>query len=95
VTRFYNKGLVNFYFYAPDSTFESVASDIEAIVSSFSTEDIESHLPKEKLTLADPTTPSKDSDALGGKVSSWVPWAGGAAIVIILVVLRLRRGKKK
>ena len=89
--KFYNRGIATFYFYSPDSLFETSKSLFEQIVASFSTENVEEALPKEHLKVAD----LEDAEGVYGdesKKSKKVYLYIGAALVLLIVVLirRLR-----
>ena len=53
VMKFYERGIATFYFYSPDSLFETSKFLFKRIVTSFSTENVEDALPKEQLKVAD------------------------------------------
>lgn len=51
VRKFYDKGIANFYFFAPDSTFEQSLVTFRQIVNSFGTDNIEQKIPKETAKI--------------------------------------------
>ncbi len=53
MTKFYEHGVATFYFYSTDSLFETSKETFEAIVSSFSTENIQDVIPREEVKVAD------------------------------------------
>ena len=89
VMKFYDKGIATFYFYAPDSVFESSKVRFEQIVASFST-DIETVLSKEKLKVADleESTQQKDADGKSGKSKKTYLYIGVALVLVLLVIIR-------
>ncbi len=93
VWKFYEQGMVNFYFYAPDSLFEQSKSVFHSILTSFSTKDVESFLPHEKLKLADIDV-SKDNDDFddNNNTSLWITFA---TLIVVIMVVILRRKRKK
>jgi len=99
VMKFYNKGLAQFYFFAPDSTFADYQPVFNRMVASFSTENVSAMLPKEEVRLADPdrTTGAAPAESVAEESdsgASWLPF-GGIAAVIIVVIIVLARSRKK
>ena len=89
--KFYERGVATFYFYSPDSLFETSKSLFEQIVASLSTENVEDALPKEQLKVADLEDPegvNEDDNKKSKKIYLYV----GAALVLLIVVL-IRRLK--
>lgn len=88
-TKFFEHGIVNFYFYAPDSTWAQDRVTFANILTSFTTENPEAALPVETLKVVDPKELQDES-----KTRNRLPFYGGGgalAIVLILVARRLRR----
>ena len=85
VMKFYERGIATFYFYSPDSLFETSKSLFEQIVASFSTENVEDALPKEQLKVADL---EREESKKSKKIYLYI----GAALVLLIVVL-IRRLK--
>jgi len=84
--KFYERGVATFYFYSPDSLFETSKYLFEKIVASLSTENIEDALPKEQLKVAD----LEDAEGVGeddNKKSKRIYLYIGAALVLLIVVL--------
>jgi len=89
--KFYERGIATFYFYSPDSLFETSKSLFEQIVASLSTENVEDALPKEQLKVADLEDPEgvhEDENKKSKKIYLYI----GAALVLLIVVL-IRRLK--
>lgn len=88
IKKMYDKGVAEFYFFAPHETFESSKELIKNIVSSFSTENVEQALPTEKLKVAD-----LDDDA---NISSTIMITAAAALLIIIVIIvRMKMAAKR
>lgn len=87
VARYYNRGVANFFFYAPDSLFATSLPDIKQIVTSF--------------TVGSPpaaeTKPVKVAEDLekrqkGNGSNQTVLFGGlGAVLVILIIVLAARK----
>lgn len=89
--KFYERGIATFYFYSPDSLFETSKSLFEQIVASLSTENVEDALPKEQLKVADLEDAEgvhEDENKKSKKIYLYI----GAALVLLIVVL-IRRLK--
>lgn len=89
--KFYERGVATFYFYSPDSLFETSKYLFEQIVASLSTENVEDALPKEQLKVADLEDPEgvhEDENKKSKKIYLYI----GAALVLLIVVL-IRRLK--
>ncbi len=94
VMKFYEKGIANFYFYSPVSTFEENKKVFEQIVSSFSTENVEAALPKETVKVADIEIPDASGQNERQARKKIYLYLGVALLLVILIVLR-RHFKKK
>ena len=88
--KFYNQGIATFYFYSTDSLFEQSKQTFTDIVSSFSTEDIESALPRQDLKVADLETDeegnlkeSRSRTVLYLAIAVFVLIVAGVAVAII------------
>lgn len=93
--HFYDHGIANYYFYATDSTFNNYLQVLTSVVSSFSTENIESAIPKAAVKIADPEKISKATDIKEDKkMPIWAP-TSGAVVVILIVALAAARRKRK
>ena len=88
IKKMYDKGVAEFYFFAPHETFESSKEIFKNIVSSFSTENVEQALPTEKLKVAD-----LDDDA---NISSTIMITAAAALLIIIaIIVRLKMAARR
>lgn len=91
-TRFFEHGIANFYFYAPDSTWAQDRTTFINILSSFSTESPETALPVESLKVVDPKDLQERSESRSRQP---LYWGGGAvAIIVILLARKLRRRRQ-
>jgi hypothetical protein len=86
IMRFCEKGIANFYFYSPVSSFRQSKAQFETILNSFSTENIEAAMPQETLKLADIETDDDDSGITGVALIILA-----AIIVLLAVVIGMRR----
>lgn len=90
--KFYDRGIATFYFYSTDSLFESSRQTFEDIVASFSTEDIESAIPRQEVEVAD-----LEMDAEGNikqdkpKTILYLSIAVFILLVLVSVFIRLKR----
>ena len=93
VMKFYDKGIASFYFYVPDSAFESGKTRFEQVLASFST-DVESALSGETLKVADIDTAAygKDTGEESGKFKTTYLFYGVALVLILLIIIRRLRG---
>jgi len=89
VMKFYEHGIANFYFYAPDSLFEQSKPIFAGIVASFSTENLEAATPKEELKVVD----LEERREHGWSRTVWLLIA--LAIVVIAAGLMRKRRRKK
>ena len=88
IKKMYDKGVAEFYFYAPPETFESSKEVFMNIVMSFSTENVEQALPTEKLKVAEFDDDSDDSRTIMIALAA-------ALLIIIAVIVRLKMAAKK
>ncbi|MEE8405492.1 MAG: hypothetical protein V3S17_08880 [candidate division Zixibacteria bacterium] len=88
IKKMYDKGVVEFYFYAPPETFESSKEVFKNIVMSFSTENVEQALPTEKLKVAEFDDDSDDSGTIMIALAA-------ALLIIIAVIVHLKMAAKK
>lgn len=96
--KFYEKGIATFYFYAPDSIFDSNTEIFNDVLHSFISGNIDSILPKEKLEVADideddinkesVSVDDSESSDTGSRIAIF------AALVVVMIVI-LRKFKKK
>ena len=89
VKKFHDKGIANFYFYGPDSTFEKSKTVFQGIVNSFSTENINQAVPKEAGKVSDPADKGKLD------FRQMIIPAGAALLILIILLIRLRKAKTK
>ena len=96
-------GLITFYFYSPDSTFESNKEDFDRIIESLSFENLR-EASKEQLRFTDiggddieaesieyaDESDEKSGDDDSGSPGLYFLYAGGA-IIVLLVIIRLMR----
>jgi hypothetical protein len=93
VLKFYNLGIANFYCYAPDSLWTESQPVFAEILASFSTENLDSVMPKETLKVA-------DAERLKGKPPenhspNRLPiYIGIGVVIIALIVAGLRRARR-
>lgn len=85
VLRLYDKGVANFYFFAPDSLYRQVAPQFQQIVTSFSAENIDMAVPRESVKVGNVS----DQDKARG--ATWLFWAPIAIIVVAMLMLFMRR----
>ncbi len=91
--KFYDQGIATFYFYSTDSLFESSRRIFEDIAASFSTENIESALPREEVKVADiETDPEGKLKQEDSKTLLYLSIA--VFILLVLVALYARRSRK-
>lgn len=94
--HFYDHGIANYYFYATDSTFNNYLQVLTSVVSSFSTENIESAIPKAAVKIADPEKISKATDIKEDKkMPIWAPTSGAVVVILIVALAAARRKRKK
>jgi hypothetical protein len=87
--KFYEKGVARFFFYSPDSVFESSKGIFEQMINSFSTENLDAAFSREDVKVADiEVESSSDSDAEVGNI---IPVAVVAALVVVLIALIRRK----
>lgn len=95
--KFYDKGLAQFYFFAPDSTFGAYRPVFDEMVASFSTENVSAMLPKEEVKLADPdriaTGDEEASEDESGE--SNLIWYATLAVIIILMIVIMRKKRAR
>ncbi|UCC43467.1 MAG: hypothetical protein JSU65_10020 [Candidatus Zixiibacteriota bacterium] len=89
VMKFYEQGIANFYFYSPDSVFEATKPVFAGIVSSFSTDNLETSGSAEDVRVAD--LEERQSDR--GLISE-IMLGLGVLILIAVLVIRIRRSRK-
>ncbi|MDZ4722815.1 MAG: hypothetical protein SGI97_02755 [candidate division Zixibacteria bacterium] len=85
VLKFYERGIANFYFYASDSIFSTLAPTFKNIVASFSSENVESATPKETVKIGNVDVKSKKSPM-------WLFWVPIVIVLgALLVIFKKRR----
>lgn len=90
VMKFFEKGLANFYFYSPDSLFDSSSAVLEGVLASFVHGNVDSMLAPESLEVVDADDIKDDSNGIFG-----LPVAVFAGLVVVFIVVMSRRKKKK
>ena len=89
VLKFCPVGTANFYFYAPDTLWDSGRAAFAGIISSFSTAEIEKALPKETLKVADANRLKEEPTSSRTKYG--LPISGGLVVVLIVLIATRRR----
>jgi len=89
IKKFYDKGIANFYFYSPDSMFETSKNVFFGIVNSLKTENVQQALPKESSKVA-----STEPDKSKSYTNFWLP-GGAGFIIIIILIIRLKKARRK
>ena len=84
VMKFYERGIANFYFYAPDPLFEQSKPVFAAIIGSFSTENLEAAVPREDLKVADLEATKKRDD-------SRLIWPVVILILVVATTILIRK----
>ena len=87
VKKIYDKGVVNFYFYGPDSIFDKSRQVFDSIVNSFSLENVEAAIPKGDVQAADQEENGFD------KRTMLIP-VGAALIILLVLLIRLKKASK-
>ena len=90
VMKFFEKGMASFYFYAPDSLYDSSSTVFHGILETFTYGNIDSMLAPESLEVVDADDISQDSDGVFG-----MPLAVLVGLCIVTVVIIARRKKEK
>ena len=88
VVKFYDQGMANFYFYAPESTFEQDRLVFAEVAGSFSTQNLEATTPREDVKVAD-----LESRRERPRSWTWVYILIGL-VTIVIVVLFSRRNRR-
>jgi len=92
--KFYDRGLITMYCYAPDSSFDGVLDTFVSMARSISTDDVQAHLPKENLKMADlEHREGYESESNRGSWMNFLIWMIAALIVVFIVVRMIRRKK--
>lgn len=88
VVKFYQRGIANFYFYAPVAEFSLGLPVYREMVSSFSTENLEGALGRDSVKVAE----TKGESGFAGKYLTI--FGGLLAIAVVILLARLMRAKK-
>jgi len=92
LVKFYEHGLASFYFYSPDSLFESSRKVFEDVFASFSTENLEAVMPREEVKVADIETDAEGRIKEGsGNTVLYLALAVVVCLVLVGVFIRLRK----
>ncbi|MBK7140913.1 MAG: hypothetical protein IPH75_02390 [bacterium] len=94
VMHFYEGGIANYFYYATDSAFSLNLPVLSSVVASFTTENVQSVIPRETSKIADPDKISKATESKGSKTAIWAP-TSGAVVVILIIALAARRKKRQ
>jgi hypothetical protein len=95
VLKFYDRGIANFYFYSPDSLYDSAAPIFRKILASFSTENLQAAMPKESLKIASSEKMKSESSEAGkNRTSMIIIWSIAIVLIVAYVVHRkIKSGK--
>ena len=88
VKKLYDRGVAEFYFFAPVESFESSKDVFKNIVMSFSTENINKALPKEEIKVAEIDDDSDDTRTIMITLAA-------ALLIIIAVIMRSKMAAKR
>jgi hypothetical protein len=93
--RFYDTGIANFYFYAPDSAFDADADKFTQMVLSFSTENLDSALASDPPKAADLDESILEGEEEGQSIgmTTWVPIF--VVFLIIFIAARKKRARNQ
>ena len=91
VMKFYDKGIATFYFYSPDTMFDSSKKTFSDIVHSFGTENVKAALPKEAVKVADIKTDEQGNLRESGSKMTLYLSIGVLALLIIFIVVRMKQ----
>jgi len=96
VLKVYEKGIAQFFFYSPVEEYEELGQAALAMISSFSTENLDQAAPKEALEVADIPEPKPRpvvADEVEDTSSIPILWFAGPviALIVVLVITRRRR----
>jgi hypothetical protein len=93
VLKFCPVGTANFYFYAPDSTWDMGKAAFAGIISSFSTAEVDKALPQETLKVADADR-MKD-EPTSNRTKYGLPISGGLVVILIVLIATRRRRRAR
>jgi hypothetical protein len=91
VIRFYEQGLANFYFYAPDSLWQKALPEFAQIAKSFAVGAPQATTPKESVKVAN----LEREDSTASKPRSWLPFGGAFIVIIIAIMVAVRRRRRQ
>ncbi len=91
VIRFYEQGLANFYFYAPDSLWQKALPEFAQIARSFTVGAPQAAAPKESVKVAN----LEKEDSTASKPRSWLPFGSAFIVIIIAVMVAVRRRRRR
>ena len=89
IKKMYDKGVAEFYFFAPLETFESSKEVFKNIVISFSTENVDQALPTEELKVAEFDDDTDDSR------TTMIALAAALLIIIVVIVRKMKLANRK
>jgi len=88
VMKFYERGIANFYFYAPSAEYSLGLPDYRQMVMSFSSENLEEALGRDSVKIA-------DSDGKANVTGKYlVMFAGLFVIALAILIARVKRTRK-
>ncbi len=94
INKFVDYGIVSFFFYSPDSSYNDNLNRFIDIYKSYGTDNIEDKLPKENLKVADiDVSDGTDDDTDESESSNYIPYFI-LLLIIVIVVTRLKKRKK-
>ncbi|HVP06772.1 MAG TPA: hypothetical protein VMS71_02940, partial [Candidatus Acidoferrum sp.] len=94
ILKFFNRGIVNFYFFTPDSLYSSVQPIIKNMLTSFSTENLEAATPKESVKIASEDKIKSGSGSASQGMSERSLWIIVALVFVLVVIAIIRRQSK-
>ncbi len=89
IKKMYDKGVAEFYFFAPHETFESSKEVFKNIVISFSTENVDQALPTEELKVAELEDDTEYSR------TTMIALAAALLIIIAVIVRKMKLANRK
>lgn len=91
IQKFYEHGVANFFFYAPEPRWQELLPQFQSMVQSFVSGSIEEALPKAEVKIAD----VKPSDTQTPVSTGPLLWGIAAAAVAAIAVLLMRRSRSQ
>ncbi len=94
ILKFFNRGVVNFYFFTPDSVYAIVRPIIKSMLTSFSTENLEAATPKESVKIASEDKIKSGSGSTNLGSSERTLWMIVALVFVLVLIVIIRRQSK-